>query len=150
MSKVRFEFNIDEIVETYRPISIENEIFNKEDSTGKTFLFVDKLEGFMQVAICIKAASGDNRAIVDFFPLPNNSKIINDEEDKHEAMMAHVQNCCDIIRKGLVDFQNEVSVYIGQEFDALKAEGISNGNGISENTLLSALEIVTKNKQHET
>lgn len=143
--KVKFELNIDEIVESRQPPMSSDEIFKREDSTGKTFLFVDKLTGDMQAALCKEAArDGEEYASVAFFFIPTNSVIVDEEEkdEKHEAMMAHVQNCCDVIRKGLVDFQNEVSVYIGQEFDALKSEGISNGSGISEKTLLSALEIV--------
>lgn len=61
--------------------------------------------------------------------------------------MAHIQDCCDKIREGIVTCQNEVNIYIGQEFDALKAEGIGVGNGISEKTLLSALEIITRQKE---
>lgn len=146
MAKIRFELNIDEIIESEVYVSNGNEVFKNPEATGKTFLFVDKLSGIMQAAFCKEAASESNKyARVEFYPLSQNAVIIDEDvkDTKHEAMMAHVQNCCDVIRKGLVDLQNEVSVYIGQEFDALKAEGLSNGNGISEKTLLEALKIIT-------
>lgn len=148
MAKVRFEYNIDEIVEVSQFPGTCDEIFKGEEAKGKTFLFVDKLTGDKQVVVCVEPISESREyASLNTLYLPQNAEIISEEEKadtKHEAMMAHVQNCCDVIRKRLVDLQNEVSVYIGQEFDALKAEGLSNGNGISEKTLLEALKIVSK------
>lgn len=147
MTKVRFELNIDEIIEAPITISSNDPLFNNPEATGKTFLIVDKMDGHMQAVYCRRAATEDNKyAQIDYYPISDNAVIVDEDvkDHKHEAMMAHVQNCCDVIRKGLVDLQNEVSVYIGQEFDALKAEGLSNGNCISEKTLLEALKIVSK------
>lgn len=150
MVKVRFELNIDKIVEVSQFPNNREEFFNGEEAKGKTFLFIDKLTGDMEASVCIEPGSEkDKFANVASFFLPKNAIIINEEDkdEKHEAIMAHVQNCCDVIRKDMVYFQNEVSAYIGKEFDALKSEGISNGSGISEKTLLNALEIVTKNNK---
>ena len=67
----------------------------------------------------------------------------NVKEHKHDELMSHIQNCCDKILQGMVSCQNEVNRFVGHEFDELKAEGLSTGNGISEKTLLEALKIVS-------
>lgn len=152
--KVRFELNIDEIIEGEVWVSNDHEVFKKAESTGKTFLFVDKLTGTMQAAYCKEAASEDSKyARVDFFPLSSNAVVIDEERkenDAHEALMSHIQDCCDKVCK-TAQFHDEenasrynlVMEGIKGIFDKIEEGG--SGNGISEKTLLNALEIVTKN-----
>lgn len=156
MKKVRFEIDIDEIVEYQGCIPGTHECFKGEDKNGKVFLFVDGITGMMQACVCkVGITENQKNADVVYYPLPINSKIITTEiidgkekaDATHDDIMAHIQNCCDIIRQGIVDCQNDINIYIGHEFDAFKAEGIGVGNGISEKTLLSALEIITRQKE---
>lgn len=59
--------------------------------------------------------------------------------------MQHVQDCCDKVCATIQEHDNHMAVFLGKEIDALKSESV--GNGISEKTLLSALEIVTNRKE---
>lgn len=147
MAKVRFELNIDEIIEGELYVNNDHEVFKNPEATGKTFLFVDNLTGIMQAALCKEAASENNKyARVEFYPLSPNAVIIDEDvkDHKHEALMSLISRCCDKILQGMVSCQNEVNRFVGHEFDELKAEGLSTGNGISEKTLLEALKIVSK------
>lgn len=156
MKKIRFELDIDEVVESQGCIQSSHDCFKGEDKAGKLFLFVDRMTGTMQTCLCKKGIVDERSyANIEIFPLPINTKILTTEiidgkekaDPTHDDIMAHIQDCCDKIREGIVNCQNEVNIYIGQEFDALKAEGIGVGNGISEKTLLSALEIITRQKE---
>lgn len=147
MAKVKFELNIDAIIEAPINISSDDPIFKNPEATGKTFLFVDKMDGHMQAVYCRRAATKDNKyAQIDYYPISDNAVITDEDvkDHKHEALISHIQDCCDKILQGMVNCQNEVNIFVGKEFDGLKAEGLSTGNGISEKTLLEALKIVSK------
>lgn len=154
MPKVRFELNVDEIV--YRPIDVTSSdpIFNTPEATGKVFLFVDKMTGYMQAIFCRRASNeNDKYAKIELFNLSPDAVIIDenyDENAAHKELMAHIQDCCDKVCKTVQTVVNEsynnTNIFIGKEFDSIKEEGIS-GNGITEKTLLEALKIVTNKKE---
>lgn len=154
--KVRFEYNIDEIVEVSQFPNTRDEIYKGEYAKGKTFLFVDKLTGNKQAAVCVEPISESMEyASLNTLYLPQNAEIISEEEKedtKHEALMAHVQNCCDKVCKTAqhldehnAERYNLVMNGLKGLFDKIEEGG--NGSGISEKTLLNALEIVTKNNK---
>lgn len=152
--KVRFELNIDEIIECTQFPSNDNVAFFGEQATGKTFLFVDKLTGDKQVSVCIEPASESKTyAKTATFFLPPETVIIdeNEKDAKHEALMSHIQDCCDKVCKTAQHFDecnseryNQVMEGLKGIFDELAEHGTS--NGISEKTLLDALRIVSKNR----
>lgn len=149
--KVRFELNIDEIIECSNFPCNDNVTFFGEQARNKTFLFVDKLTGDKQAIVCLEPAS-ENRAYAhtNTFPLPSEAVIIdeNEKDTKHEALMSHIQDCCDKICKTAQHFDecnaeryNQIMEGLKGMFDELAERG--NGNGISEKTLLDALKIVS-------
>ena len=152
MAKVRFELNIDEIIEGEIYLSNDNEVFKNPEATGKTFLFVDKLGGMMQAAFCKEAASGNNKyARVEFYPISQNAVIIDEDvkDDKHEALMAHIQDCCDKVCTTLQTFHQQDCEHYACAMEVVNSirgdiEEGGTGNGISEKTLLEALKIVSK------
>lgn len=148
MKKVRFELEVNEVIEHVGGIPCDHECFKGEDKDGKIYLFIDRLTGAMCVISCEKGVTDKNKcAQFEAFHLPINAKITTEKEDTADNdIFAHVSACCDKIRKGMVDLQNDISVYIGQEFDDLKKESLG-GYCISEKTLLNALEIVTKSRK---
>lgn len=163
MAKVRFELNIDEVVE--RPINIgsNDPLFQNSEATGKTFLLVDKLDNHMQAVYCRRAATdGNEYAQLDFFPISANAVIIDDNTDEnaaHEELMAHIQDCCDKVCKTVQHFDEENAGRYDLLMEGLKGvhdtinEERDAGNGISEKTLLEALKIVAdkriSNCQHK-
>lgn len=146
--KVRFELNIDEIVEVSCFPTCSDEKFKGEDARGKTFLFVEKMTGNMQAICCVSPITGTEKyATLNIIFFPAEVEIITEEDNAdatNNEVMAHIQDCCDKIRDCVVNCQDEINSFIGKEFDELKAEGLNTGSGISEKTLLSALDIVTK------
>lgn len=156
MAKVRFELNVDEIV--YRPIDVTSSdpIFNTPEATGKVFLFVDKMTGYMQAIFCRRASNeNDKYAKIELFNISQDAVIIDenyDENAAHKELMAHVQDCCDKVCKTVQNFdaQNEerwklMSENVAGIHDAIGEYGT--GNGITEKTLLEALKIVTNKKE---
>lgn len=159
MAKIRFELNIDEVIECANVFPNNSaDIFKGDNAKGKTFLFVDKLNGYMEACTCIKEISDNNSyAQTERFPIPHNAVIIDEgvqEEPSieklldasHKELMNRVQFCCDELNKKLNENYNDMATLIGQEFDTLKKDGVG-GNSISESTLLKALEIVTNNEK---
>ena len=148
--KVRFELNIDEIVEQPININCDDPIFKNPEASGKTFLFVDKLTGMMQAIYCISASTENNKyAQLDFFPMPQNAIMIDEEHkvnNEYETLMAHIQNCCDKVYEVVRNTSQNNWDKIDKDSALIRAmiEEGNIGNGISEKTLLNALEIVTK------
>ncbi|MBQ0153817.1 MAG: hypothetical protein KBS70_03425 [Bacteroidales bacterium] len=156
--KVRFELNIDEIINCSIFPCNDDAVFLGEQAKDKTFLFVDKLSGDMQAVVCITPASENNRfACTNTLFIPKNAVIIDDEEkevdSKHESLMLHIQDCCDKVCNTVQSFDAHNAERYNLAMEGLKgvsdqiAEGISSGSGISEKTLLSALNIVTDNRK---
>lgn len=152
MAKVRFELNIDEIIEAPITISSDDPLFKTPEATGKTFLFVDKMDGHMQAAYCRRAATEDNKyAQIDYYPISDNAVIVDEDvkDDKHEALMSHIQDCCDKVCQTIQTYadiaDSKHSVILQGLRPVLeKIEEGGTGNGISEKTLLEALKIVSK------
>lgn len=154
MSKIRFELNIDEIVESDICVSSDHDIFKNPDATGKTFLFKDKLTGMMQAAFCKHAATEDRKyALVDFFPIAANTVLLTEDEvdNKHKVIMSHIQDCCDKVCKVVSHHDEKIAERYNMVLESVQAifdkleEGFA-GNGISERTLLEALKIVSNKK----
>lgn len=131
-----------------------DEKFKGEDARGKTFLFVDKMTGDKQAICCVEPVTDTKEyATLNTFYMPLNSSIIT-EEDKadatHDEMLARFEevsfNACQAVQEHITKEGNYIKDFIVQQMDKLKEEGINGGSGISEKTLLNALEIVTKNK----
>lgn len=148
--KVRFELNIDEIIEHPIQINSDDPIFKNPEASGKTFLFVDKLTNMMQAIYC-KSASTENKkyAQLDFFPIPHNAIIIDEEHkenSEYETLMSHIQNCCDKVCEVVKHTSQNNWDKTDNDSAVIRAmiEESSTGNGVSEKTLLNALEIVTK------
>lgn len=152
MAKVRFELNIDEIIEGEVYVNNDHAVFKSPEATGKTFLFVDKLSGIIQAAFCKEAASEENKyARVEFYPISQNAVIVDEDvkDNKHEALMAHIQDCCDKVCQTIQTYadiaDSKHSVILQGLRPVLeKIEEGGNGKGISEKTLLEALKIVSK------
>lgn len=152
MAKVRFELNIDEIIEAPTNISSDDPIFKNPEATGKTYLFVDKMDGHMQAAYCrLAAAEGNKYAQIDYYPISDNAVIVDEDvkDHKHEALMSHIQDCCDKVCKTIQTYADiavsKHSVILQGLRPVLeKIEEGGNGNGIREKTLLEALKIVSK------
>lgn len=147
--KVRFELNIDEIIECSNFPCNDNVTFFGEQARNKTFLFVDKLSGDMQAMVCIEPASESEKfANMASFFIPKNATII-DEDEKHkkpEELMSHFQDCCDKVCKTAQHFDECNAERYNQIMEGLKGmfdELAERGNGISEKTLLDALKIVS-------
>lgn len=150
MAKVRFELNIDEIIEGPICRGYDNEVFKTPDATNKSFLFVDKMTGMKQAAYCNRAATEEEKyADVKFFPIPDSAVIIDEDvhpDKKYDDLMSHIQNCCDkVCDVVMVKTQNNWDL-IDSESSIIRAliENINSGEGISEKTLLEALKIVTR------
>lgn len=158
--KVRFELNIDEVVECPINIMSNDPLFNNPDATGKTFLLVDKLDHHMQAVYCRRAATDGNAyAQLDFYPISANAVIIDenvDEDAAHKELMAHIQDCCDKACKTIQHYGGKACEQYNSVMEGLKGihdeiEERGSGNGISEKTLLDALKIVANNtERHET
>lgn len=153
MAKVRFELNIDEIIEAPINVSGNDPIFKNPEATGKTFLFVDKMEGHMQAVYCSHASTDEKQyAQVNYFPIPANALIIDenvDEDAAHKELMSHIQDCCDKVCRTIqtyADIADSKHSVILQGLSPVleKIEEGGTGNGISEKTLLEALKIVSK------
>ena len=148
--KVRFELNIDEIIE--HPINIRSDdpMFKGPEASDKTFLFVDKLTNMMEAIYCKSASTENNKyAQLDFFPIHPNAIIIDEEHkvnSEHETIMSHIQNCCDKICEVVRHTSQNNWDKTDNDSAVIRAmiEETSTGNGVSEKTLLNALEIVTK------
>lgn len=153
MKKVRFELPIDVVEEAHEHIGTTHEVFRGEDKAGKVFLLVDKLTGYKQVAICKQPALEEGGcAQIEWFPIPEAAVIIDDEvqaEPTNQQVIEHVSDCFDVLSKTIInaanDHLNNLADIIGKEMDALKSEGCT-GTGISEKTLLKAIEIVAKSQ----
>lgn len=145
MAKIKFELNIDEVIECSCFPCNDDALFFGEQAKDKTFLFVDKMSGDMQAVVCIKPASeaGKYANTASFF-IPKNAVIIDEEDkevdEKHEALMAHIQDCCDKVCKTVQHYDEEDAERYNLAMEGLKgvsdqiAEGINGGNGISEKT----------------
>lgn len=148
MEKVIFEVEYDEILNVGY-LERTADLFKSEESRGKKFLLNDPLTGNKQLVLC-KAPSDENNkyAELEYFPLPANAVIV-EKPDPKEELMSHIQDCCDkiclTIQEAMKEQYNDLAIFISKEFDTYKSEGVGS-SGISEKTLLSALEIVTKHK----
>lgn len=147
MAKVRFELNIDEIIEAPTNISGDDPLFKNPEATGKTFLFVDKMEGHMQAVYCSHASTDEKQyAQVNYFPIPANALIIDenvDEDAAHKELMLHIQDCCDKVCQTIQTYAAQHKTHIDDAFLQIM-ENCTTGNGISEKTLLEALKVVSK------
>lgn len=54
MKKIRFELDIDEVVESQGCIQSNHDCFKGEDKAGKLFLFVDRMTGTMRLVYARK------------------------------------------------------------------------------------------------
>lgn len=152
MVKIKFELNIDEVVECNGAVCSDNEVFKNPEATGKTFLFIDRLTGTMQAAFCKEAVSETNKyANVEWYPLPHNTVIV-DEDTKdinNEDLLKHIQDCYDKVCSTLQTYHrigcehHDCVMKVVNDIRSDIGEG-STGNGISEKTLLEALKIVSK------
>lgn len=107
MLKVRIDFEIDEVIEDYA-VNIHNiEIFKREESIGKRFLFIDKITRAKTFVLC-KCAADEKRNYpkLSFFSLPKNAVIIDDDDVKsdktHNEMMLQIQDLCNMTATELV------------------------------------------------
>lgn len=150
MAKVRFELNIDEIIEGPICRGSDNEVFKTPDATNKSFLFVDKMTGMKQAAYCNRAATEEEKyADVKFFPIPDSAVIIDEDvhpDKKYDDLMSHIQNCCDKVCELVRRISENHYEKIDNEAATIRAMigNFSSGEGISEKTLLEALKIVTR------
>ena len=150
MTKVRFELNIDEIIEGTVCMSNDNEVFKTPDATNKTFLFVDKMTGMKLAAYCRRAATEHNNyAEVVHFPIPDGAVIIDENvhpDKKYVDLMSHIQDCCDKVCELVRNISADHYEKIDNETTTIRAviENFCSGEGISEKTLLEALKIVAR------
>lgn len=152
MVKIKFELNIDEVVEGTGFVNAGHEVFENPEATGKTFLFIDRLTGIMQAAVCKEAASENNKfANIELYSLPHNTVIV-DEDTKdinNEDLLEHIQDCYDKVCSTLQTYHridcehHDCVMKVVNDIRSDIGEG-STGNGISEKTLLEALKIVSK------
>ena len=108
----------------------------------------------------------NDRIRCDFAPYPiRSSAVVEEIKKEHEATLKdYFEECCVKIltsvnanRDDVRNVDEKISVLIKQlasditclkeALNSIKEDGVASGNGISEKTLLGALEIVTKKRQ---
>ena len=104
----------------------------------------------MFMYVSLSASTENNKyAQLDFFLIPPNAIIIDEEHkenSEHETLMSHIQNCCDKVCEVVKHTSQNNWDKTDNDSAVIRAmiEESSTDNGVSEKTLLNALEIVTK------
>lgn len=111
-----------------------------------------------------KTSDGRTRCDLAIFPICS-SAVVEEIKKEHEATLKdYIEECCVKIltsvnanRDDVRNVDEKMSVLIKQltsdttclkeALNSIKEDGVASGNGISEKTLLGALEIVTKKGQ---
>lgn len=140
--KVRFEIDIDypEIIEGFP--NDKDEIFRGAD--GQLFLFRDKITQQLFVACCDKGLSDTKTyAQLMILTLPTNTRIIDSDEYEQDP----VGQTYSLLADGLQTLRTEIKESCTEILNTIEERDKVVTEGISENTMLEALRIVTKSKE---
>lgn len=114
------------------------------DNIGKSFLYTNKVDGKKTIITIEEHWQDKNRADIRFFELP-----LAAIEEGEETIDDKVQQSIDMVCVKMEKFYQSIWDKIEQDDAVIRGmiEEFEVGSGISEKTLLRALEIVTKDKQ---